>query len=165
MSDFERFPTFVVTLFFSTVTPYKSPRNLQTSEPSRTSFRVTWDAAPGDVRGYKVTFHPVGDEIDLGELRVGPYDNTVVLEELRCVFGPSVISIDIEWLNENSVSEISSAVLACRAGTKYTVNVSGLFDGGESMPLAGEEHTTLSDEPDDPLYYPGTENSIFPFIT
>lgn len=68
------------------VTPYKSPRNLQTSEPSRTSFRVTWDAAPGDVRGYKVTFHPVDDEIDLGELRVGPHDNTVVLEELRCVF-------------------------------------------------------------------------------
>lgn len=70
----------------SLVTPYKGPRNLQTSEPSKTSFRVTWDHAPGDVRGYKVTFHPVGEDIDLGELRVGPYDNTVVLEELRCVF-------------------------------------------------------------------------------
>ncbi|XP_075883605.1 collagen alpha-1(XII) chain isoform X2 [Nelusetta ayraudi] len=107
----------------TTLTPYKSPRNLKTSEPSRTSFRVTWDAAPGDVRGYKVIFHPVDDEINLSELTVGPYDNTVVLEELR-------------------------------AGTKYTVNVSGVFDGGESMPLAGEEHTTLSDEPDVPLYYP-----------
>lgn len=69
----------------SLVSPYKGPRNLQTSEPSKTSFRVTWDHAPGDVRGYKVTFHPVGDDIDLGELTVGPYDNTVVLEELRCV--------------------------------------------------------------------------------
>jgi len=26
-----------------------------------------------------------------------------------------------------------------RAGTKYTVSVFGMFDGGESMPLAGEE--------------------------
>lgn len=67
------------------VSPFKGPRNLQTSEPTRTSFRVTWDHAPGDVKGYKVTFHPVGEDIDLGELMVGPYDNTVVLEELRCV--------------------------------------------------------------------------------
>nr|XP_043903464.1 collagen alpha-1(XII) chain-like isoform X1 [Solea senegalensis] len=107
----------------TTLSPYKAPRNLQTSEPAKTSFRVTWDHAPGDVRGYKVTFHPVGEDIDLGELLVGPYDNTVVLEELR-------------------------------AGTKYSVNVSGVFDGGESMPLAGEEKTTLSDEPEPPPYNP-----------
>ncbi|KAM3870859.1 collagen alpha-1(XII) chain-like [Diretmus argenteus] len=105
----------------TTLTPYKGPRNLQTSEPSKTSFRVTWDPAPGDVRGYKVTFHPLGEDIDLGELRVGPYDNTVVLEELR-------------------------------AGTKYTVSVFGMFDGGESMPLAGEEKTTLSDAPEPPVF-------------
>ncbi|XP_062864011.1 collagen alpha-1(XII) chain [Trichomycterus rosablanca] len=103
----------------TTLSPYKSPRNLQTSEPTKTSFRVSWDPAPGDVKGYKVTFHPIGNDIDLGELTVGPFDNTVVLEELR-------------------------------AGTKYTVNVSGVFDGGESMPLAGEEKTTLSDEPATP---------------
>lgn len=78
--------SFLVAFFSFIVTPYKSPRNLQTSEPSKTSFRVTWDAAPGDVRGYKVIFHPVDDEINLSELTVGPYDNTVVLEELRCVF-------------------------------------------------------------------------------
>lgn len=77
-------PTYVFSPVFP-VTPYKGPRNLQTSEPSKTSFRVTWDHAPGDVKGYKVTFHPVGEDIDLGELLVGPYDNTVVLEELRCV--------------------------------------------------------------------------------
>uniref|UniRef100_A0A671YA19 Collagen alpha-1(XII) chain n=1 Tax=Sparus aurata TaxID=8175 RepID=A0A671YA19_SPAAU len=109
-----------------TTRTFVSPRNLQTSEPSKTSFRVTWDHAPGDVRGYKVTFHPVGDDIDLGELTVGPYDNTVVLEELR-------------------------------AGTKYSVNVFGMFDGGESMPLAGEEKTTLvADEPD-PFPYPPSD--------
>uniref|UniRef100_A0A3Q2DYK5 Collagen alpha-1(XII) chain n=1 Tax=Cyprinodon variegatus TaxID=28743 RepID=A0A3Q2DYK5_CYPVA len=99
-----------------TLSPYKGPRNLQTSEPTKTSFRVTWDPAPGEVKGYKVTFHPAEDDIDLRELLVGPFDNTVVLEELR-------------------------------AGTKYTVSVFGMFDGGESMPLAGEENTTYSDIP------------------
>ncbi|XP_026146323.1 collagen alpha-1(XII) chain isoform X5 [Carassius auratus] len=103
----------------TTLSPFKAPRNLQTSEPTKTSFRVSWDPAPGDVRGYKVTFHPSGNEIDLGEYLVGPYDNTVVLEELR-------------------------------AGTKYSVAVFGMFDGGESMPLAGEEKTTLSDAPESP---------------
>lgn len=37
-----------------------------------------------------------------------------------------------------------------RAETKYSVKVSGMFDGGESLPLAGEERTTLSDGPDPP---------------
>ncbi|KAM6912519.1 collagen alpha-1(XII) chain-like isoform 2-T2 [Xenentodon cancila] len=105
----------------TTLSPYKGPRNLQTSEPTKTSFRVTWDHAPGDVKGYKVTFHPVANDIDLRELQVGPYDNTVVLEELR-------------------------------AGTKYTVNVFGMFEGGESMPLAGEENTTYSDDPEPPTF-------------
>uniref|UniRef100_A0A8C8J3W5 Collagen type XII alpha 1 chain n=1 Tax=Oncorhynchus tshawytscha TaxID=74940 RepID=A0A8C8J3W5_ONCTS len=104
----------------TTLSPYKAPRNLQTSEPGKNSFRVSWDPAPGDVRGYKVTFHPSGNDIDLGELLVGPYDNTVVLEELR-------------------------------AGTKYSVTVFGMFDGGHSAALAGEEKTTLSDAPDVPL--------------
>ncbi|KAM9839911.1 collagen alpha-1(XII) chain-like [Aulostomus maculatus] len=103
----------------TTLSPYKAPRNLQTSEPTKNSFRVSWDHAPGDVRGYKVTFHPSGNDIDLGELLLGPYDNTVVLEELR-------------------------------AGTQYSVAVFGMFDGGESMPLAGEEKTTLSDAPEPP---------------
>ncbi|XP_071323618.1 collagen alpha-1(XII) chain isoform X2 [Trachinotus anak] len=103
----------------TTLSPFKAPRNLKTSDPTKTSFRVSWDPAPGDVRGYKVTFHPTENDIDLGELLVGPYDNTVVLEELR-------------------------------AGTKYSVAVFGMFDGGESLPLAGEEKTTLSDAPEPP---------------
>ncbi|XP_075940078.1 collagen alpha-1(XII) chain [Anarhichas minor] len=107
----------------TTLSPFKAPRNLQTSEPTKTSFRVSWDPAPGQVRGYKVSFHPDGNDIDLGELLVGPYDNTVVLEELR-------------------------------AGTKYSVAVSGMFDGGESMPLAGEEKTTLRDAPEPPSVDP-----------
>ncbi|XP_029984108.1 LOW QUALITY PROTEIN: collagen alpha-1(XII) chain-like [Sphaeramia orbicularis] len=103
----------------TTLSPYKSPRNLQTSEPTKSSFRVSWDPAPGHVKGYKVTFHPIGNDVDLGELLVGPHDNTVVLEELK-------------------------------AETKYSVAVFGMFDGGESLPLAGEERTTLSDAPDPP---------------
>lgn len=35
-----------------------------------------------------------------------------------------------------------------RSGTKYSVAVFGMFDGGQSMPLAGEEKTTLSDVPE-----------------
>ncbi|XP_008292859.1 collagen alpha-1(XII) chain-like isoform X2 [Stegastes partitus] len=103
----------------TTLSPFKAPRNLQTSEPTKTSFRVSWDPAPGEVRGYKVTFHPTGKDFDLGELLVGPYDNTVVLEELR-------------------------------QGTKYSVAVFGMFDGGESLPLAGEEKTTLIDDAEPP---------------
>ncbi|XP_027896679.1 collagen alpha-1(XII) chain isoform X5 [Xiphophorus couchianus] len=101
----------------TTLPAFKAPRNLQTSEPTKTSFRVSWDPAPGDVRGYRVTFHPSGNDVDPGELMVGPYDNTVVLEELRM-------------------------------GTKYSVAVFGMFDGGVSSPLAGEEKTTLMDEPE-----------------
>lgn len=63
--------------------PFKPPRNLQTSDPTRSSFRVTWEPAPGEVKGYKITFHPSGENRQLGELVLGPYDNTVVLEELR----------------------------------------------------------------------------------
>lgn len=65
------------------VSPYKSPRNLQTSDATKTSFRVTWDSAPGPVKAYKVTFHPTDNDVELGQMLVGPYDNTVVLEELR----------------------------------------------------------------------------------
>lgn len=90
------------------------------------SFRVTWEPAPGEVKGYKVTFHPTGDDRRLGELVVGPYDNTVVLEELR-------------------------------AGTTYKVNVFGMFDGGESSPLVGQEMTTLSDTTVMPILSSGME--------
>lgn len=41
-----------------------------------------------------------------------------------------------------------------RAGTKYSVAVFGMFDGGESVPLAGEEKTTLSDAPEPPPLHP-----------
>nr|XP_012997177.1 collagen alpha-1(XII) chain isoform X1 [Cavia porcellus] len=110
----------------TTASRFKSPRNLKTSDPTMSSFRVTWEPAPGEVKGYKVTFHPTGDDRRLGELVVGPYDNTVVLEELR-------------------------------AGTTYKVNVFGMFDGGESSPLVGQEMTTLSDTTVMPVLSSGME--------
>lgn len=137
------------------VTPYKGPRNLQTSEPTKTSFRVTWDHAPGDVKGYKVTYHPVEDDINLGQLLVGPYDNTVVLEELRFV----PLSVFLRFIIRLVWTFLFSCIFcneSCfwvyRAGTKYTVSVFGMFEGGESMPLAGEEYTTYSDAPDPPIF-------------
>ncbi|XP_069786793.1 collagen alpha-1(XII) chain isoform X2 [Narcine bancroftii] len=111
----------------TTASQYKPPQNLQTSDAAKTSFRVTWEPSPGEVKGYKVIYHPRGREEQLGELIVGPYDTTVVLEELR-------------------------------AGTSYKVAVSGMFDGGESLPLMGEEQTTLSDESlEMPLGPPGLQ--------
>ncbi|XP_059841504.1 collagen alpha-1(XII) chain-like isoform X2 [Hypanus sabinus] len=107
----------------TTVSPYKPPQNLTTSDAARTSFRVTWEPSPGEVTGYKVIYHPRGREEQQGELVVGPYDTTVVLEELR-------------------------------AGTTYKVAVSGMFEDGESVPLLGEEQTTLYD--DNPVLPVGT---------
>lgn len=41
--------------------------------------------------------------------------------------------------------------LPLRAGTKYSVSVFGMFEGGQSTPLAGEERTTLTEAPDLPF--------------
>uniref|UniRef100_A0A4W3HLK4 Collagen alpha-1(XII) chain n=1 Tax=Callorhinchus milii TaxID=7868 RepID=A0A4W3HLK4_CALMI len=99
----------------TTASPYKPPQNLQTSDPQKTSFRVTWDPAPGEVRGYRITYYPLDDEQQQEQMELGPYDTTVVLEELK-------------------------------ADTTYKVAVSGMFQDGESLPLLGQEHTTLSED-------------------
>lgn len=44
---------------------------------------------------------------------------------------------------------------SCRADTSYKVNVFGMFEGGESMPLIGEEKTTLADVPDVSVLHSG----------
>lgn len=44
---------------------------------------------------------------------------------------------------------------SCRADTSYKVNVFGMFEGGESRPLIGEEKTTLADVPDVSVLYKG----------
>ena len=62
-----------------------------------------------------------------------------------------LIISSLSHINECFFAKITHGVLL-RAGTKYTVSVFGVFDGGESMPLAGEEKTTLSDGPEPPPY-------------
>lgn len=52
-----------------------------------------------------------------------------------------------------------------RAGTKYAVAVFGMFDGGQSLPLAGEERTTLIDPSDPPpMDLPG-KASLYVILT
>lgn len=59
------------------------------------------------------------------------------------------------------LARLMSVSLPCvlRAGTKYSVAVFGMFDGGISLPLAGEEKTTLSDDPEPPPVDPSGKNS------
>lgn len=49
-----------------------------------------------------------------------------------------------------------------RAGTTYKVNVFGMFDGGESSPLVGQEMTTLSDTTVMPILSSGKKLSYIP---
>lgn len=97
------------------------------------------------------------DDIDLGQLLVGPYDNTVVLEELRFVPLFRVFTVYYQTRLDFGLCSPAYFVMKVvfwvdRAGTKYTVSVFGMFEGGESMPLAGEEYTTYSDAPDPPNF-------------
>lgn len=48
----------------------------------------------------------------------------------------------------------------CRAGTTYKVNVFGMFEGGESNPLVGQEMTTLSDTTTEPFLSRGKHDCI-----
>lgn len=47
-----------------------------------------------------------------------------------------------------------------RAGTTYKVNVFGMFEGGESNPLVGQEMTTLSDTTTEPFLSRGKHDLI-----
>lgn len=54
------------------------------------------------------------------------------------------------FFSPDDFSGLSLFPFILRSGTKYSVAVFGMFDGGESLPLAGEEKTTLKDEPESP---------------
>ncbi|PWA28246.1 hypothetical protein CCH79_00019688 [Gambusia affinis] len=131
------------------VPAFKAPRNLQTSEPTKTSFRVSWDPAPGDVRGYRVTFHPSGNDVDLGELMVGPYDNTVVLEELRYarlqVFGSFCFITNTAgcWLFVSSRNEVTSSTQPDGSSQRH-VGVPRVLVDGEVTTTVLENLTPLT---------------------
>ncbi|XP_078504196.1 collagen alpha-1(XII) chain isoform X2 [Lissotriton helveticus] len=129
----------------TTLSPFKPPRNIKTSEPTKSTFRVTWEPAPGEVKGYKITFHPDGDEARLGEMMVGPYDSTVVLEELRAltsykvnVFGvfddgqsPPLIGHENTTQSDAPDPTMASSGLECT--TKAQADIVLLVDGSWSI--------------------------------
>ncbi|XP_068137600.1 collagen alpha-1(XII) chain isoform X2 [Hyperolius riggenbachi] len=128
----------------TTASPFKPPRNLKTSEPTMSTFRVTWEPAPGEVKGYKITFHPLGDDRQLGEMSVGPYDNTVVLEELRAatsykvnVFGvfdqgESAPLVGQEMTTRSDAPDVSlTAGLECKTNAQADIVL--LVDGSWSI--------------------------------
>ncbi|XP_075058737.1 collagen alpha-1(XII) chain isoform X1 [Mixophyes fleayi] len=129
----------------TTLSPFKAPRNLKTSDPTKSTFRVTWEPAPGEVKGYKITFHPVGNDRQLGEMIVGPYDNTVVLEELRAntsykvnVFGmfdkgESAPLVGEEMTTQSDAPDVSirSSGLECK--TDAAADIVLLVDGSWSI--------------------------------
>ncbi|CAJ0946844.1 unnamed protein product [Ranitomeya imitator] len=128
----------------TTASPFKPPRNLKTSDPTMSTFRVTWEPAPGEVKGYKITFHPLGDEEQLGEMIVGPYDNTVVLEELRAstsykvnVFGMFDKGESSPLIGEEMTTQSDAPDVAVDSGLECKTNAAAdvvlLVDGSWSI--------------------------------
>lgn len=59
-----------------------SVQNLRVSEETTNSFRVSWQAAPGDVTRYRLTYEPVRDERTRMETTTVGAETTIVLQEL-----------------------------------------------------------------------------------
>ncbi|KAG7470129.1 hypothetical protein MATL_G00136030 [Megalops atlanticus] len=53
------------------------PGNLQVSDIDHSSARVTWDPAPGKVRGYRILYAPFGDE-QHSEVEMGPATSLIL---------------------------------------------------------------------------------------
>ncbi|XP_056421865.1 collagen alpha-1(XII) chain isoform X3 [Hyla sarda] len=128
----------------TTASPFKPPRNLKTSDPTMSTFRVTWEPAPGQVKAYKITFHPLEDDEDIGEMIVGPYDNTVVLEELRAatsykvnVFGMFDKGESAPLVGEEMTTQSDAPEVAVDAGLECKTNAAAdivlLVDGSWSI--------------------------------
>ncbi|XP_052327166.1 collagen alpha-1(XII) chain-like isoform X5 [Oncorhynchus keta] len=83
---------------------------------------------------FRVSWDPAPGDVRGYKVTFHPSGNDIDLGEL--LVGPYDNTVVLEEL---------------RAGTKYSVTVLGMFDGGHSAALAGEEKTTLSDAPDVPL--------------
>lgn len=66
--------------------------------------------------------------------------------------------------NEHLANQVTLVTVdlfnSCRAGTTYKVNVFGMFEGGESNPLVGQEMTTLSDTTSEPFLSRGKHDWI-----
>lgn len=60
-----------------------SVSSLRVSEETAESFRVSWQAAPGDVARYRLTYQSVGGEGFRLETNTAGPETTIVLQELR----------------------------------------------------------------------------------
>lgn len=56
--------------------------NLQVTEIASKSMRVTWDASPGDITGYKVTLIPMLAGMKRQELYMGPTQTSINVRDL-----------------------------------------------------------------------------------
>ncbi len=56
--------------------------NLQVTEIASKSMRVTWDASPGDITGYKVTLIPMLSGMKRQELYMGPTQTSINVRDL-----------------------------------------------------------------------------------
>ncbi|XP_016340926.1 collagen alpha-1(XII) chain-like [Sinocyclocheilus anshuiensis] len=154
-----------------------SPTNLVTSDVTESSFVASWTAAPGNVRLYRVTWKSLFSE-EAGEKTVPGDITTTVLDGLtpetryKVSVYAAYSSKEGEPLHGEETTDVSAAarVLTVSEETERTIRVTwqpapgnvvnyrwsvsvfGMFDGGESMPLAGEEKTTLSDAPEPPPF-------------
>lgn len=60
-----------------------SVRNLQVSQETTHSFRVSWQPAPGDVSYYRLSYHPLkGEELQGTEVTTSGQETTMVLTGL-----------------------------------------------------------------------------------
>lgn len=56
--------------------------NLQVTEIASKSMRVTWDASPGEITGYKVTLIPMLAGMKRQELYMGPTQTSINVRDL-----------------------------------------------------------------------------------
>ncbi len=68
---------------YSVIFPVVEPAsNLQVTEIASKSMRVTWDASPGDITGYKVTLIPMLAGMKRQELYMGPTLTSINVRDL-----------------------------------------------------------------------------------
>lgn len=91
-------------IFPSVVEP---PYNLQVTEIASKSMRVTWDASPGDVTGYKLTLIPMLVGMKRQELYIGAGQTSINVRDLS---PETVYEINLYALKGLTPSEPVSAL-------------------------------------------------------
>lgn len=72
-----------VIIYFLQFFPVVEPAfNLQVTEIASKSMRVTWDASPGEITGYKITLIPMLAGMKRQELYMGPTQTSINVRDL-----------------------------------------------------------------------------------